>query len=365
MMMMMLRSPGGALGVGLALGVLAGTAARGDAQVIVRTPEPQECRCVDADGKVIERCSCFTLPDVGRIVTAVTAGGRARLGVTLADAKKGAEVRGAEVQSVMEGGPADKAGIRKGDVITRVDGKSLLEPLDPNVERRFDEDASLPVQRLMEIVKGIEPGERVEVEYLRDGQQATTTVEARNLDRWSWSVVAPEWSQEAFQDRMKELEERLGDLRIRVHPEDREVRILRDSLRAPRVFLRSTPEGRAITLVTEDDERLWACPGDSSSARGFWVGFSDRCVGGLELLELKPGLADYFGASRGVLVADVHRDSKLGVQPGDVILAVDDREATDPERLRRILSSYAADEDVTLRILRQKRETTVRGTLSK
>jgi len=116
--------------------------------------------------------------------------------------------------------------------------------------------------------------------------------------------------------------------------------------------------------VTEEDGRLWACPGDSATP-GFLVGFSHRCVGGLQLLDLKPGLADYFGTASGVLVADVHEDSKLGLQPGDVILAVGDREITDPDRVRRILSSYAADETVTLRVMRQKREMTVTGTLGR
>jgi hypothetical protein len=365
-MMTMITRPGRTLGVALALGVLAGAGPvqRLEAQVLLRTPEHQECRCVDKDGKPIEHCSCFALPDVGRIVARAAPEGRARLGVTLADAKEGAQVRGAEVASVMEGGPAETAGIRKGDILTRVDGKSLLEPLGADVEREFDEGSSLPVQRLMEIVSGIEPGQKVEVEYLRDGQRATATVEARELDSWSWSVVGPDWDPEAFQGRMKDLEGRLRNLTVHVSPEGREIRIFGDSARAPQVLLREAPEARAFTFVTEDDERLWACPGDAATP-GFLVGFSHRCAGGLELLELKAGLADYFGTTTGVLVADVHKDSKLGLQPGDVILAVGDREATDPDRVRRILSSYGADETVSLRIMRQKRETTVTGTLGK
>ena len=363
----MFRSRGPAMGVALALGVLAGAGpfSRAEAQVRLRVAEPEDCRCVDKDGNRIENCSCVRIPEVGPILRQALPTGRMRLGVTLADAEEGAEVRGTEVASVMEGGPAEKAGIRTGDVLTRVDGKSLLEPLEPEVERDFDEDASLPVQRLMEIVKGIEPGEEVEVEYLRDGRRSTVTVEARDLDAWNWTVLGPGWNQEAFQERMKDLETRLREMRIQVSPGEREIRILRDSLRAPRVLLREGPEGRAFTLVTEDDERLWACPGDSSSHRGFWVGFSNRCVGGLELLELKPGLADYFGTASGVLVADVHEDSKLSLQPGDVILSVGGREATDPGRVRQILSSYGADETVSLRIMRQKRELTVTGTLAK
>lgn len=362
----MFTSLGRALGVALALGVLAGTGTvpRAEAQVRLRVTEPEDCRCVDKDGKPIENCSCVRIPEMGRVLRQALPTGRVRLGVTLADAEGGGNPRGAEVASVMKGGPADKAGIQAGDILTRVDGTSLLEPLDPDVERGFDAKASLPVQRLMEVVKGIEPGEKVEVEYLRGAQRSTVTLEARDLDTWSWTVVGPEWNPEAFQDRMKDLETRLKEMRIQVTPGEREIRIFGDSARAGRVIVREAPEARAFTLVTEDDERLWACPGKAASS-GVWVGFGGRCVGGLELLELKPGLAEYFGTTTGVLVADVHADSKLGLQPGDVILAVGDRSVTDPERARRILSSYGADETVTLRIMRQKREMTVTGTLAK
>ena len=80
-------------------------------------------------------------------------------------------------------------------------------------------------------------------------------------------------------------------------------------------------------------------------------------------MELKEGLADYFGAEGGVLVVDVHEDSATGLMAGDVILSIGDREATSPERAQRILSSYTEGEDVTFRILRRASEMTVTGQL--
>jgi S1-C subfamily serine protease len=86
-------------------------------------------------------------------------------------------------------------------------------------------------------------------------------------------------------------------------------------------------------------------------------------VGGLALVGLNPGLAEYFGATRGVLVTDVHEDSALGLEAGDVILSIGDREATDPERVRSLLTTYDDDEAITLDILRDRREMSVQGRL--
>jgi hypothetical protein len=331
--------------------------------------ERDDCRCVDKDGKPIENCTCFTMPDMDRIVTGALANfrGRARLGVTLGTDRD--ERRGVTVQSVLEGGPADEAGIREGDVLTAIDGRSLLEPIGPDLERDLDEDEPLPMQRLMALVREIEPGQGVKVDYLRGDERRTATVEARELDSWGYSVVGPEgtaWNLRGGAGALRNLEDRMGDLRIRAPRAPRDIRIWSDSgAAAPRVFM-SEPGGNVFRFQREDGPGalLRACPSASGDSPGFRF-LDDRCPGGLEMAELKPGLAEYFGTSAGVLVTDVHPDSKLGLEPGDVVLAVGDREATSPDRLRRILESYSGDEAVALRIMRQKREMNVRGTLGR
>lgn len=351
----------------LSLGFLALGAARdGAAQERVRG-ERQECRCVDADGKAIERCTCIVMPDVGRIVARAmsAAGSRARLGVTLTRSADH-DARGAQVASVLEGGPADEAGIRANDVITRINGRSLLEPLGRDRERDFDEDGNLPVQRLMALVRDIEPGQEVQVEYLRDGERRTATVKARELD--AWTLVAPRapgWDDARLRERMGQLEERLGEMRLRLPREGGEIRVWADSARGPLLFFRGHPGGGGAILpgIPPAPPRLWECPGDDAQT-GF-VFRTDRCPGGLQLVALNPGLASYFRTDAGVLVAAVHGASRLGVQAGDVIVRVDGRSASDPDRLRRILSSYGADEEVSLTVIRQGREVTTRGTVGR
>jgi S1-C subfamily serine protease len=84
---------------------------------------------------------------------------------------------------------------------------------------------------------------------------------------------------------------------------------------------------------------------------------------GLELTELNPGLGEYFSTETGLLVLDVDEDSTLGVNPGDVILAIDGREVEDQGDFRRILRSYDEDETVTITVMRKGREIQVEGTI--
>jgi S1-C subfamily serine protease len=81
------------------------------------------------------------------------------------------------------------------------------------------------------------------------------------------------------------------------------------------------------------------------------------------LAELNEGLGQYFGTEEGALVLNVSEDSELGLEPGDVILRIGDRDATTPDRALRILGSYGADEDITLHIRRDGREMSVLGRL--
>ena len=383
-MLRMIVKPGRALGTALALGTLAmGAAAAAPAEAQQVAPrvrvERDDCRCVDADGNPIEKCTCFTFPDVDRIVTGALGRvqGRARLGITLASDADQQGVGGALVESVMDDGPADEAGIRKGDVITRINGTSLLSPMGPEVERELDEDQSLPTQRLLALVRQIDPGDTVEVDFLRDGAPRSATLEAEDLDRWTYSIRSGEGGPEVLRGRLLDLGGRMGNLHLRTPregargwtleaPHREGIRIWTDADSSPRIFMPRSGDGARTFMFRggEEDGVLRECPTSGSGDRGM-VFFSSGCVGGLELVSLNPGLSEYFGTGQGVLVADVHEDSRLGLRPGDVVLAVGSREATDPERLQRILESYGADEEVSLRVMRQKREMQVQGTLGR
>ncbi len=321
---------------GLALAAfLTATAVAAQARV---PGERADCRCVDRNGEEIPNCTCLRTPRLANVYAFRDT--RARLGITVStDQGARADARGARVESVTDGGPAEEAGIRAGDVITSLDGHSLLEPLDSATEADFDLDRSVPVQRLLAIARDVDPGQKVEVEYLRDDQTHTTTVEARDLAGWTTlGVMGPGWNAREMADRMRVLGDSMRRLRLEMPRGALGLSVWRDSTSTPR-----------FRVLTNPDEGVWLF----------------RTPGELDLVELNPKLASYFGVEHGVLVADVPDDSPLGLQPGDVVLTVGDREVDGPDQLRRILRSYTAEEAITFRIMRHEREMSVQGHLSR
>ncbi len=312
--------------------------------------ERQDCRCVDSAGDPIPDCSCFRHPSPQSLaIVMARSRDHARLGITVNSHQSAAvDAEGARVQSVLDGGPAAQAGIREGDIITRVDGKSLLSPLDPETEKGLDLDASVPVQRLLAIARELKPDTKVPVTYVRDGDSHTTTVETRDLDGRMGLEV---FSDSTLRVRMRELRHRLGRLSDS----------LGDSTSAPRGFFRTwIPDSLRHTLALGRLDPADRCPGNDS---GDFRLFNDDCVGGLRLVALNPGLGSYFGTSDGVLVGDVRESSPIGLQAGDVILEIGSREVTSPDQVRRILRSYGPDETISFKIMRKGKTMNVSGRL--
>jgi hypothetical protein len=317
----------------IAAGALVAVAwpAQGSAAPQQRQNQSQvECRCVDADGTAIDDCTCFRMPSFDMAFAPFAP--RPRLGISVdGDQPSTVDAQGARVSSVIEDGPAGEAGLREGDIITRLGGQSLLQPLAPDVEEDFDLDESLPVQRLMSIARGLETGEEVEVEFLRDGQRQTVTVEARDISPRAFAM--------AFD----------GD----------QIRIDAERMRADAERLREQMRGMT------DDMRVFQWSPDAPDAPRvrFFGGPLGSSRYGLELIELNEGLGAYFGATRGALVTEVDEDSTLGLRAGDVILRVGDRDVTTPDRVLRLLATYEDGEQITFRIRRNGSEMDVMGRL--
>jgi len=122
--------------------------------------------------------------------------GRGRIGVMVdirADQER--DKIGAEVQSVVPDGPADKAGLKAGDIITKFDGTSLAGA------KSDDEDESGPGMKLVELARKLDPGDKVEIEYRRGTDNRKATLEADDMGN-TFSFRMPDM--DAFRRGMNE-----------------------------------------------------------------------------------------------------------------------------------------------------------------
>lgn len=123
---------------------------------------------------------------------------RGRIGVivdTRADAA-GDKV-GARIEGITPSGPAEQAGLKAGDVITRFNGTAL-----GGVRAEDDEDSG-PGMKLSELAGELEPGDTVQVEYRRGNDARKATLVAENLGGW-WGDLGP------LRGQMEQLNEMMG-----------------------------------------------------------------------------------------------------------------------------------------------------------
>jgi len=234
---------------------------------------------------------------------------RARLGIKVNLQARDTDSLGAYVESVLPNGPAAKAGLRSGDLITKLDGKSVLA--GGRAERTPDQRQSLPGLRLVELAARLEPNDTVPVEYLRGKDRRTASI---------------------------------------VTEDEPDTFVMGPGGRRPLTMRFSTPG-------MGDHMQVGDFPDDMGVGDRFEF-LSGGPLGDLDLAPLNPDLGAYFGTTDGVLVVRAPRDGSLGLKGGDVVQAVDGRKPSSPAHLLRILRSYDRGETFKLDILRNhKRET--------
>ncbi|HSB53640.1 MAG TPA: PDZ domain-containing protein, partial [Gemmatimonadales bacterium] len=236
--------------------------------------------------------------------------GRPRIGIrveTKADAEK--DKIGARVGSVTEGGPADKAGIKEGDIITRFNGVAL-----GGAKSEDEDDTSGPGLKLVELAQKLDAGDTVDVEFRRGTESKKAKIVAADM----------------------------GDFAMRRF--DVETPMPRGTMRMPRMEIQPGPEGMRMFQGGPGDIRIFT---------------NGRFEGGLELADLNADLGEYFGAKEGVLVLKAPADSGNPLKAGDVIVSIDGRPTKSEEQARRILRSYGEGETAKLEVLRKQKKMTL------
>jgi PDZ domain len=115
-------------------------------------------------------------PRPGRAFAFAFSDHNGRIGVIVrTDASAETDKIGAKIEGVTPGGPAEKSGIKVGDIITAFNGTSLAGAAAE------DEDESGPGRKLVELARKLEPGDTVRLEYRRGGDAKKATLVAEDL----------------------------------------------------------------------------------------------------------------------------------------------------------------------------------------
>lgn len=162
--------------------------------------------------------------------------------------------------------------------------------------------------KLVAFMRTTKPGDSLKVAYNRDGKSATTTVTAGSLRDFDAFFIAPP-----------------------IPPV------------APVPPVPPVPPLGGLNMFF--------------STGGRW--------GEMQLVNVTPGLGQYFGTDKGLLVLHVPKDSALQLQEGDVIVQLGGRNPGSPPHAMRILGSYGPGENVKIDIMRKGKAQTLNVTLPK
>ncbi len=253
---------------------------------------------------------------------------RAKLGVSLDLRPREDDSLGARIQSVTPNGPAARAGIRSGDVITSLNRTAVTMPL-PSMAR----DVSSSGIRLLELMADVKPGDTLAIEFLRGSQRRNASVIAGEEPTLTWRGPYGSFGYAFGADDPAAAEARRRyTVQFDADPGALEGIFRLDSMKVRTPMRIPAP---IYTLGTP--------------------------LANLELAPMNPGLGKYFGTDEGILVVNLPPDSRLGLKPGDVVLSVDGRTLMGPAHLVRVLRSYGEGETFKLRIVRMKKREVVTG----
>jgi C-terminal processing protease CtpA/Prc len=222
---------------------------------------------------------------------------RAMLGVTIAKGPKDkGRYRGVLITGITPGGGADKAGLRSGDLLVAANGSKLDADGD---------DARDPTQRLVAVMEAVKPGDKVALDYERDGKRAKTTVTATRPQ----AALAP---------------------------------------------LAGWRGGHDFDVLVPPVPPVPPVPALAPLA--------PRAPGGLQLVRIDDDLAVYFKTKDGVLVIAAPDGGSLALKSGDVIRRINGRSVASPVAAWEEIAN-ADDAPLKLQVTRQGKAIELSGTL--
>ena len=266
-----------------------------------------------------------------------------------------AGVDAARVEQVIPGSPADRAGIREGDVVVRLNGRTATATAIDDLREHLGR------------------GDTVRLRVRRDGREEERVVVAAERPRRlvyrdggdlpDGVVVLPRGDErivirmDTLAENMDSLLTRMDSLRVhlRRHAGDSIVIRMDTMMRVWRNGM-----ARALPRAGETLERL----GGEARMLPYMFEFGARSIAGAEFAEMNAGLGRYFHTSEGLLVLQVSPETPAargGLQPGDVVVEANGRRVADVGDLREAFARGQGQE-VRLNVIREgeRRQLSVR-----
>jgi len=258
--------------------------------------------------------------------------------------------QGVKVLGVSPDGPAERAGIRQGDVIVSVMGKPLAA-----------EGGAQPGQVLLEVMEGVKPGDELEITVRRDEGKVEQTfgVVAAAREPVTWTsmirlpsapvapgapvivehIEVPPIDEVALAEKMQQLEKELGERRIFIEKRAQELAA-------------AAPE--AWSFEFENLSEL-----GEEAVLGANVWFGTPMTTGLKLAQVNEELGAYFKTDHGVLVLEAMPENDMQVQAGDVITKVGAERVEKPADVMRALRKLEPGAPLELEIMRNRKSKTL------
>jgi len=219
----------------------------------------------------------------------VVTGGHPVLGITIGSGGGCNPVEGVTVLGVSPGGAADEAHLRSGDIITAINGESFSSSSGNQAN-----------DTLLEFMQGVEEGDVLSVDYLRDNKPENVELTPRKIAGWDNNL---------------------------------DMGFDRPGIGMP--GMKGAPHTQFYAWVNRN------------GGHGF---------GEMEMVELNKSLGRYFGTDTGLLIVKAPKDNAYQLEDGDVIRNIDGRTPNNLNHAIRILSSYQSGETVNIEIMRDKRK---------
>jgi membrane-associated protease RseP (regulator of RpoE activity) len=243
------------------------------------------------------------------------------------------DAKGVRIGAVTPGGPAAKAGVLAGDVLTAVDGKA--------VATRDGGQGEALVSSARTLLGELEAGQNVKLSVLREGKALHFDLKAERRESWDWAGML---------GTMPDIGAALAPLaKLGEGGDHKEIEIIINGERHelppmhgdthPRVFHFESDgsDGKQVQRIVREFRRGGAP----------WAS--------MNLSTLNPELGRYFGTDRGVLVLDSSENALKELKPGDVIQVIDGQPADSVSGVMRALARKESGQPINVEVWRDRK----------